>query len=133
MNNHRLIARIIGLKVKRSLILLSSVACLTVSARTAWATDSATVRDVRCVVVALHMLSAGAPEQRAAGMMVAMYYFGKIDARSPREDVENLIEQEARRMTPAVVRSDAARCGEPLQRKSEEITRIGMDLAAVGK
>ena len=51
------------------------------------ASDASLTADVRCVVVALHLLSSQAPQQREIGMMAAMYYFGRLDGQSDRKSV----------------------------------------------
>lgn len=99
----------------------------------AYATDRQSSVDVRCILVAMHMASSGVPVQRGAAMMVAMYYFGRLDDRSPHADIEQLIETEAGKMTLAELRASAARCGKALEEKSHEFARIGADLARKGQ
>lgn len=93
------------------------------------ASDQSLNADVRCVVVALHLLSSQTPQQREIGMMAAMYYFGRLDGQSPHADIEHLIESAAAQMTNADLKSDAIRCGKSLQTKGQEITKIGVDMS----
>lgn len=93
------------------------------------AADGQVDADARCIVVAMHIASLGTAVQRTAGMMIAMYYFGRRDGRAPHADFERLIESEAKKMTMAELRANAARCGEALQVKSHEFASIGEDLA----
>lgn len=88
------------------------------------ASDGQTIADVRCVVVGIRMIEMTAPQQRAAGMMLAVYYLGRLDAGSQYAHTDRLIEQEARKMTSTEFRADAVRCGEALQSKGAEIQRI---------
>ena len=81
------------------------------------------------MVVALNLLSSQAPQQREIGMMAAMYYFGRLDGQAPHADIERLIENTAALMTPAEFKLDAVRCGQSLQTKGQEITRIGVDMS----
>ena len=82
--------------------------------------------DVACVVVGLRMAKMTTPQQRAAGMILAAYYLGRLDVEFQRyANIEGLIEQEAGRMTLAEFRTDAIRCGKALQQKGVEIQRIG--------
>lgn len=85
--------------------------------------------DARCIVVAMHIASLGTAVQRTAGMMIAMYYFGRLDDRAPHANVERLIENEAKKMTMAELRANAARCGKALRVESHEFASIGEDLA----
>lgn len=74
----------------------------------AYATDVQVIADARCVLVGMHVAFAGSPQQRPAGLMISMYYFGRLDERAPHRDTERLIEAEASKMTPADYQS---RCG----------------------
>jgi hypothetical protein len=81
----------------------------------------------------MHVAFAGSPQQRPAGLMIAMYYFGRLDERSPHGDTERLIEAEASKMTPADYRAGAARCGKALGVKGQELQAIGAALARKGQ
>lgn len=93
------------------------------------AADRQTVADVHCVVVAMHMATLSTPRQRSAGVMIATYYLGRLDGRSPHLDIERLIEEEAKKMTPTQLQSDAVRCGRALREKGQEMVRISADLS----
>ena len=93
------------------------------------AADGQVDADARCIVVAMHIASLGTAVQRTAGMMIAMYYFGRLDGRAPHADVERLIENEAKKMSMVELRENAARCGQALQVRSREFASIGEDLA----
>lgn len=93
------------------------------------AADAQVDADARCIVVAMHIASLGTAVQRTAGMMIAMYYFGRLDGRAPHANVERLIENEAKKMTMVELRANAARCGKALQVESHEFASIGEDLA----
>lgn len=95
----------------------------------AQAPDDPAVSDARCVVVAMHMATLNAPQQQRTGVMLAIYYLGRLDGRSPQEDTERLIEKEAGKMTPAELRSDAVLCEKVLSAKGQEMTRIGANLS----
>jgi hypothetical protein len=64
--------------------------------------------------------------------MLAFYYIGRLDGRAPKLDIEGLMAQEIRRMTPADYDSEAKRCGNGLAEKGREITEIGKRLAEHG-
>lgn len=93
------------------------------------ATDHEVLSDARCVVVAMHMATLHNPQQRSTGVMLAIYYLGRLDGRLLHTDTDRLIEDEAKKMTPAELRSDAIRCGKVLTRKGQEMMRIGADLS----
>lgn len=86
--------------------------------------------DVRCVVVGMHMSTLHVPQQRDAGTVLAIYYLGRLDGRSVRADIDQLIENEAGKMTPENLRTEAVRCGKALSDKGQEIARITAALAA---
>lgn len=105
--------------------------CLTLACGSigkAKAADRETLADVRCVLVAMHMVAMKEPMQRTAGMMVAMYYLGRLDEHAPHANIEQLIKAELWKTTAAQLKSDAVRCGQALQRKGRELKAIGADL-----
>lgn len=93
------------------------------------AVNSYAVSDARCVVVGLRMAEMNEPQQRAAGTMLALYYLGRLDVRSPDSQLEKLVETEAEKMTQAEFRANAVRCGKALTLKGQEIQKIGADLS----
>jgi hypothetical protein len=112
------------------LAVLTVLACLhKVEAR---AGDEELVADVRCVIVGMQMGKLQDVAQQFSGMTVIFYYLGRIDALSPKPNVEDLIAQEIVKMTSAVLRTEAVRCGEALTEKGNEIQKIGRDLIRRG-
>ena len=99
----------------------------------AYASDRQTVADVRCVVVGLRMVKMTMPQQRAAGMMLSVYYLGRLDGRAPHANIEQLIEREVGKMTLTEFRANATRCGKALTRKGQELQKIGADLVRKGQ
>ncbi len=97
------------------------------------AADRAVLADASCVVVAMHMATLNNPQQRSTGVMLAIYYLGRLDGHSLGADTERLIEEEAGKMTPAELRSDALRCGKALASKGQEMARIGAALVRKGQ
>lgn len=93
------------------------------------ADDREQLADVRCIVVAMRSFSEGTPQQRGAEMMLAMYYFGRLDAEARGVDIAHLIERETEKMTLAQVRENATRCGKALVAKGLEIQEIGVNLS----
>jgi hypothetical protein len=99
----------------------------------AHADDGESVADVRCVIVAIQIGKMPGAAQQAAATMTALYYLGRLDGRSPKLDLEDLIAKEAVKMTSADFRSEAVRCGNALAEKGDVLQRIGNDLILGGK
>lgn len=99
----------------------------------AHASDRQAVTYVRCVVVGLRMIQMTMPAQRAAGMMLAMYYLGRLDSRASHADIEKLIEREGGRMNSMEFRASAAWCGKALARDGKEIQKISAALIRKGQ
>lgn len=93
------------------------------------ASDLQAVSDARCVVVGLRMMQMTAPQQQGAGTLLALYYLGRLDGRTPDAEADGLIEGEAEKMTAAEFRADAARCGKGFALRGKEIQKISADLS----
>lgn len=93
----------------------------------AQASNDESSADVRCVLVSINMGASGTAAQRAAAIMVAMYFFGRLDARLPRSDVERLIASESKKITRAELRTSATYCGTMIEEKGQEFARLGKD------
>jgi len=119
--------RLVVLRRRRAGV-LAAVGMLMGLCQVVFASDRQAVADVRCVVVGLRMVEMTTPQPRAAGMMLAIYYLGRLDSGAPDAEVEGLIEKEAREMTEAQFRANAVRCGKALSLKGQEIQKIGADL-----
>lgn len=88
------------------------------------ATDHDAVADARCVIVASRMVTLPDAQQRGAGMLLAMFYLGRLGARHGYADVRRLILEEAKSMTVADLRSAAMRCGKALQEEGGRLSQI---------
>ena len=109
---------------------LLSVMTVMLMAYSANAAESDDVADVQCMVVAFKLMSSGKPDLRSAGLLSAVYYIGRLDARSPNADIETLVVRQAATMTDAEFSAEAKRCGSALSQKGQEITRIGQAIIA---
>lgn len=116
------------MKVRQVTVALLCLVVASWSLPKANAADRETLADVRCVLVAMRMVATETPEQRTAGMMVAMYYLGRLDGHAPGANIERLIKEEVWKSTSAELKSDAVRCGQGLQRKGHELQKIGAEL-----
>lgn len=93
------------------------------------ASEQQTSSNVSCAVVGLRMIQATDPQQSSAGMMLAVYYLGRLDERLSEADSERMIRSEAKKMTSAEFRSAATRCGKALSAKGLQIQRAGAYLS----
>jgi|HubBroStandDraft_5_1064220.scaffolds.fasta_scaffold23435_4 hypothetical protein len=114
---------------------LASLFLLTmlVSSAKSLAQNQEDVADVRCVAVALRMTEMPAAEQKSSGLMMALYYVGRLDGRAPNLDIEELIIQQIGKMTNADYSSEAIRCGKSLSEKGQKMTQIGQKLGQLGR
>ncbi len=63
------------------------------------AQDAATIADARCVVVGMQIYDSTDSTKQASGMWLTLYYIGQLRGRTPQLDIENLLVEEARKMT----------------------------------
>ena len=97
-------------------------------ATVAVAQDSATIADVRCVVVGMQIAGVANSSQQSRGIFMTLYYIGRLDGRGVKVNVEALIVQEANKMTSVDYVSESKRCEAGLTEKGQQITQIGRDL-----
>lgn len=93
------------------------------------ASDRDAVADARCVIVASRMVTMQDAQQRGAGMLLAMFYLGRLDARNGYAEMRRLILEEAKSMTAADLRSAAMRCGKALQEQGGRLSQIHGEIA----
>lgn len=111
-------------------LLAGVMAILSITAR---AQDAETIGDVRCVVVGMKLGGSSNATQQSAGMMLALYYIGRLDGHVPDFDFESLLAKEAMKMTASEFKNEAGRCGGHLTQKGEQITKIGKDISELGQ
>jgi hypothetical protein len=99
----------------------------------AQAPQAETIDDVRCVAVGMSMGGSGNSTQQSAGMMLALYYIGRIDGREPTLDIEVSMTKELLKMTSADFSREASRCGGHLTEKGKEITKMGEDMMELAR
>ncbi len=97
------------------------------------AQDAGTIADIRCVIVGVSFAGMADQSRQSAGMMLSLYYIGRLNGRVPKLDIEDLLIKEMNAMTPSDYASEAKRCGASLTDKGREITRIGQDISARGQ
>ena len=94
---------------------------------------SATSADILCLVVGTRLAASSDQRQKLAGTMLAIYFLGRIDGRSPNADLQELLKRDAKKMTASELRGAASRCGTEFSRRGAEITRVGKTLEQLGK
>ena len=110
-------------------LVLALAGLVTVSVTNA-SSDDETRADMRCIIVGGQLVASKDAEQRSSGGMLIIYYLGRLDARLRSIDLERLLEAEILRMTPAVYRSEAKRCGDVLSAKGRQIANIGSKMTS---
>ena len=65
--------------------------------------------------------------------MLAIYFPGRIDGRSPNAGLQKLLKREAKKMTASEFNGAASRCGMEFSKRGAEITRIGKTLEQFGR
>ena len=114
--------------MNKATLLTMLIATLMVASVRVEAQDAETIADVRCVVVGMQIYDSVDSTQQATGMWLSLYYIGQLRGRAPQLDMENLIVEEAIKMTASDSASEAKRCGAGLSAIAEQISRIGNDL-----
>ena len=97
------------------------------------ATEEATVKDVRCLLTSMYTSQLNDAKFRAAGMVSALYWMGKIDGRAPDLDLEASLLKEIKALKPDELREEAMRCGTEMRERSAKMKKIGEDLITMGK
>ena len=67
-------------------------------------------------------------EKAKFGMIISMYYFGKLDGSAPGVDLEQLIFEEAQTMRQDVLVANGQRCGQQLQERGAVMQQLGANI-----
>lgn len=116
----------------QKIILSMLVGALAFCSARAYAQDPGTTANLRCLIVGLRASETSNPTVRSAGMMLSMYYLGRLDAHVPKLDIEEPLIKQISTMTAAEYKSEGIRCGTSLTAKGQQITRIGQDMIQRG-
>jgi hypothetical protein len=93
------------------------------------ATSPESVSDARCLIVAVSLLQSPNNATRAAASSSALYYLGRLDGREPSVDLEKLLVELSKQISPEEVRLEAQRCGQILSLRGKVMSDIGRKLA----
>lgn len=102
-------------------LVLALAAALALPA-TAHAETAETTADLRCVAVAFAMTSD--PKFSSIGMMVALYYLGRLDGRDPDLDLAKKFSDPDALMAGMSVQEAAKSCGEKMSLRGRELKDI---------
>jgi hypothetical protein len=97
------------------------------------AQEASIVPDVRCVVVGLRLSESTNATQQNSGAMLMLYYIGRLDGEAPTVEVEDFLIQEVGKMSASDLDKEARRCGAILEKKGNQITKIGQDMIRRGQ
>ncbi len=81
--------------------------------------------NVRCLVIGFSLIQQPDAEKQKFGTIISMYYFGKVDGLAPKADLESLLVEETKNLTPAVAETEAKRCGLELTERGTALTQVG--------
>jgi hypothetical protein len=104
------------------------VAALPIVPLQVMAQDADTVADVRCVAVGIRSAELPDSRQKSTGLLMALYFIGRLDGRDPKLDLEALLSEQLAKMSAADFTTEATRCGNSLATKGAQITKVGQDL-----
>jgi len=121
------------MKRLRSLFLTALISVLHVPQGVADTPGPAAGANARCVIVALRLGEIHDASVQTAGLMIAYYYLGRLDALSPKPDLEELIANEGGKMTVDDIKSESVRCGSKFKEKAKELQVVGQRLTERGK
>ena len=86
--------------------------------------------DLRCVAVLSVAITNLQGEQRSGVIAGVMYFIGRIDGIAPDTDLRSELARVSNAMTPALIASEADRCGAILSEKGDVLQNVGNALGA---
>jgi len=95
--------------------------------------DDMNTADLNCLVIGARMMASTDEHVKNSGMIVSMYFIGRLDGRAPTQNIENGLYQQIMNMSPAALKTEAKRCSDLLASRGKEITEMGQHLAARGQ
>lgn len=88
--------------------------------------------DMRCAALGLYLVGAtGADSRQQQGaMMIATYYLGRIQGRTPDINLEETFRQMGATLTPAQLEAERGRCGAEFATFGRTMIEMGQNLQA---
>lgn len=113
-----------------------ALAALTIAATCARADD--TNDDVRCLALAAAITADPNVDAngKSAGQMVAFYYLGRLDGRTPGIEIKSRFIEQAKvigAMPPDAIKAQAEACGVALGARGKELQDLGDALKAANQ
>jgi hypothetical protein len=118
-----------------TLICLFSLVCVNAHAADA-NFDEATEKDLRCMLVSMQMSNSPVELARKSAMPATMYFFGKLDGRTPKlnlEDAMIAITMKVAKEPSETARATATRCGKELMVRGAVMTVVGQHIVQRGQ
>jgi hypothetical protein len=84
-----------------------------------------TIDDIRCLAAGLRFAEMPDSHQKSTGMLMVLYYIGRLDGRNPDLDIEGLLTEQISKLTAAEYAALATRCGNNLSAKGQQISHLG--------
>ncbi len=81
--------------------------------------------DLRCLALVSMAVTQADGEQKAGLIAGVMYYFGRIDGRSPGYDLQAGVQRVAAAMTPDQSKAELQRCAAQMQDRSSYLQKVG--------
>jgi hypothetical protein len=95
------------------------------STSNAWAADTETTTDVRCLVVGALLASNNDANAKSAGLLAGLYYLGRLDGHDPGIDLAKAVTDEALKLKPSDVPDLAKTCGAIMMGRGKALSAAG--------
>jgi hypothetical protein len=89
-----------------------------------------TVSDLRCFVTVSMLARQVEEANKGSVMVVAVYYLGKLDGRTPKLDLAAQAESLARKLWSEDYRAEAVRCSTAMGARGEQLLAVSQRLQA---
>jgi hypothetical protein len=90
--------------------------------------DGSVTADARCVLAGIRAKELPDSREKSTGLLMELYFIGRLDGRSPKVDVKALLTEQIGKMSRSDFESETARCGNSIKTKGQQITQLGQDL-----
>jgi len=96
--------------------------------------SESTLKDIKCLYVAIAEMESAEPMQKEAGMMANFYWLGKIAAVDPSlTGVEEILITDTMQIQGASFKREAVRCGTEMKTMGKRENELGSNMVARGK
>jgi hypothetical protein len=96
--------------------------------------DAASTADFQCLIASFAVVGMDEDKKAAeGGMIMSLYYLGKIDGRFPGFNLEPAVKAAAERLTDAELPALIARCADEFGKRGEYLSAMGQRLGTEEK